>query len=626
MTIPDNVTIIGNSAFESCDSLKNVTIGSSVTIIGDYAFQTCSALTSVTIPDSVSWIGSYVFYGCHSLTSFTVSPGNTKYSSDADGVLYNKDKTVLIRHPADNIIASYAIPAGVRSISEAAFEDCRMLTSVTIGMGVTSISNDAFLSTNLTFIYGIGGTYAETYANRAGKVFVDQQVLAQSVALNKTVLTLAPHDRETLEATVLPEDASHQDVTWSTSNSAVATVSGGVVTARDPGSAIITATTRNGKTATCTVTVTSGWHEIDSYWYYFWADGQRRFGLQTIDGKQYYFTAPDGQMKTGWQWFGDSWFYLDPADGHALTGLQYVAESDGYYFFSASPSCQTLTGWQTIDGKQYYFGGSHGRMLTGWQTIGGKTYYFEGADGQMLTGWQKLDGSWCYLDPADGHAYTGLQYVAESDGYFCFNASPSCSMVTGWQTIGGKQYYFRGGDSGRMLTGWQELGSNWYYFQANGQMLTGWQKLGGAWFYLDPADGHAYTGLQYVAESDGYFYFNASPSCRMMTGWQTIHGKQYYFRGGDSGRTLTGWQELGSSWYYFQADGQALTGWQKLGGAWFYLDPADGHALTGLQYVAESDGYFCFNASPSCCMLTGWQTIGGEQHYFQGGDSGRMVS
>ena len=78
-----------------------------------------------------------------------------------------------------------------------------------------------------------------------------------SISLNKTSLTLTVGDTETLVSTVLPENATDPSVTWSSSNTSVATVSSfGVVTAKAVGSTTITINTNDGsKTATCTVTV-----------------------------------------------------------------------------------------------------------------------------------------------------------------------------------------------------------------------------------------------------------------------------------------------------------------------------------------------------------------------------------
>ena len=81
-------------------------------------------------------------------------------------------------------------------------------------------------------------------------------VAVTGVTLNKTELKLTTGDTETLTATVAPENATTKDVTWTTDNAAVATVTNGVVTAVKAGTATITVTTADGGfTATCPVTV-----------------------------------------------------------------------------------------------------------------------------------------------------------------------------------------------------------------------------------------------------------------------------------------------------------------------------------------------------------------------------------
>ncbi len=84
------------------------------------------------------------------------------------------------------------------------------------------------------------------------------KVSVTSVSLNITNLELSQGDSAALRATLSPEDATEQSVTWSSSNTAVAIVDGnGMVTAVAPGVAIITATANDssGVSASCEVTI-----------------------------------------------------------------------------------------------------------------------------------------------------------------------------------------------------------------------------------------------------------------------------------------------------------------------------------------------------------------------------------
>lgn len=87
---------------------------------------------------------------------------------------------------------------------------------------------------------------------------VAQIVPVTSVSLNNTVLSVKQGKTATLTASVYPSNATNKYVSWSSSNTNVATISNsGVITAVNQGSSTITVTTNDGhKTATCVVTVT----------------------------------------------------------------------------------------------------------------------------------------------------------------------------------------------------------------------------------------------------------------------------------------------------------------------------------------------------------------------------------
>ena len=151
ITIPNSVTGVGEWAFSGCKNLTNIVIPSGITCIGDDAFDGCTGLTNVAIVDSVTSIGNDVFRGCDSLTQITVSEGNLFYSSDEQGILYDKSKSLLIQAPG--AIKTAKIPDSVITIHKTAFRGCSRLTEVIIPDSITEISEYVFCNcTTLTNI------------------------------------------------------------------------------------------------------------------------------------------------------------------------------------------------------------------------------------------------------------------------------------------------------------------------------------------------------------------------------------------------------------------------------------------------------------------------------------------
>ena len=133
--------------------VKSITIPDSVTKIGKGAFRRCYSLQSIVIPDSVTEIGEAAFKDCSSLQSIDVSNDNMHFAS-VDGILFDKDLTVIVRFPQKYDVKEYVIPNSVTKIGSFAFSRCSSLESIDIPNSVTEIRDGAFDGCNsLEHIY-----------------------------------------------------------------------------------------------------------------------------------------------------------------------------------------------------------------------------------------------------------------------------------------------------------------------------------------------------------------------------------------------------------------------------------------------------------------------------------------
>ena len=83
-------------------------------------------------------------------------------------------------------------------------------------------------------------------------------VPVSSVTLSTTNLSINVNEQHTLVATVLPSNATNKNLTWTTSNSSVVSVSAGTVTGISEGNAFVTVTTQDGSySATCQIVVSN---------------------------------------------------------------------------------------------------------------------------------------------------------------------------------------------------------------------------------------------------------------------------------------------------------------------------------------------------------------------------------
>jgi len=142
VVVKSGVTTLSAYACYCANDIEEISLPNTLTKIGKDAIFGCN-LKSITIPEKVTSIGTGVFHSCFYLEKINVSASNTYYSSDSCGVLYNKQKTRLIRAP-QQLIGTYTVPSTVKTIDAQAFQDCQKLKKVQGMAGVTTIGESGF--------------------------------------------------------------------------------------------------------------------------------------------------------------------------------------------------------------------------------------------------------------------------------------------------------------------------------------------------------------------------------------------------------------------------------------------------------------------------------------------------
>ncbi|MCH5153602.1 MAG: leucine-rich repeat protein [Clostridiales bacterium] len=145
INIPSNVTKIDEFAFNGCTKLANVNFAESdgELSLENSAFNGCTVLTEIDIPKHVTNIGEGVFAGCIKLTTINVDKDNEYYET-WEGVLFSKGFEEMLFYPLGKT-GNFKLPDQVQSLGARLFKSNTTIESITIGINVTSIGDEAFM-------------------------------------------------------------------------------------------------------------------------------------------------------------------------------------------------------------------------------------------------------------------------------------------------------------------------------------------------------------------------------------------------------------------------------------------------------------------------------------------------
>lgn len=251
LVIPNSVVEIENKAFSECKEVTSITLSNSLVTIGQSAFEKITYLKGeLVIPNSVVSIGKWAFRLCTNLTS--ISFGN---SVETIG------ETAF--QGCSKLKGSLVLPASLKSIGTNAFSqtafteiECNALTPPTIPNQYYAFPTTTHSTAELLVPSESLSLYKSAWEWKEFTSISAIPILPESVFINKSTVSLKEGESVILSAEVLPEEATDKTVTWTSSDESVATVrSSGFVMAVKAGETTITATTVNGLTDVCKVTV-----------------------------------------------------------------------------------------------------------------------------------------------------------------------------------------------------------------------------------------------------------------------------------------------------------------------------------------------------------------------------------
>ena len=272
VVIPNSVTEIGSDAFFDCRNLTNIYIPTNIRIIKDGTFAGCESLTQIIIPHGVTTIGAFAFNWCRGLTTVFIPSSVTSIYAFAFGdipnlTIYGEKGSFAEQYAKENNIPfKSGSPA-----SEGLYIIQGKKATVYMGNKLTLTTNSnenlrwksskkdvATVSSKGVVTPKKAGTTIITVTsedNQTASIEIKVvDVKSVSIVQGKEAI-LKVGDTLTLEAKLLPDGVKNK-LQWKSNKPKVATVTDkGIVKAEKEGTASITVTTANKKTATIKIKV-----------------------------------------------------------------------------------------------------------------------------------------------------------------------------------------------------------------------------------------------------------------------------------------------------------------------------------------------------------------------------------
>ncbi|MFR5713623.1 MAG: glucan-binding protein [Clostridium sp.] len=288
----------------------------------------------------------------------------------------------------------------------------------------------------------------------------------------------------------------------------------------------------------------------DEHWYYFGSNGKKVTDQdKKINGKTYYFDE-DGKMYSGWYSDGkddvayylgtedegwraeNQWLWLensgdtdddfedDDTKGESVLGCDADNDDDpcddeGWYWFGSDGKAYHGEGKKKINGRYYMFN-EHGQMLYEWINDNDVRYPAPGTSSNA-----QLDGNLAEATSGNALGYAGA--AQNIQGMLYYNVVEEGWRGDGWYEIDGSEdagtdgdtdwYYIDDGEPERADAGFDNPTKNDYATHDDdgavyvARIKVPSQKMGKVYFAFNEM-GQMQTGLQYIPEEKGFYYFD----------------------------------------------------------------------------------------------------------------------